>query len=92
MHVATDAEVLSFSTENEWHYGIKADGTTCLTQNPGANCIELKFPETPLRTTYFTEVASMLGIDEESQFYGALLWITLSTIGSPPVGKGRMEA
>jgi len=82
MQVATDAEVLKWLNDVEWNDGIKADGTTLYYTESGANCIELKYPETPLRTTYLARVASMLGIDDESHFYGALLWITLSTIGS----------
>jgi hypothetical protein len=87
MQVATDAEVLKWLAEIEWNHGIKADGTALYYPEPGANCIELKFPESPLRTTYFTRVASMLGINDESVFYGALLWITLSTIGSAQLEK-----
>lgn len=87
MHVATDAEVVKFLAEIEWNHGIKVDGTTLYYVTPDVKCIELKFPETPLKTTYFARVASMLGIEDESLFYGALLWITLSTIGSLQLEK-----
>jgi len=87
MQAATDAEVLKFLAENEWNHGIRVDGTTLYYANPGANCFELKFPETPLRATYFARVAAMMGISEEALFYGAMLWITLSTIGSPQLEK-----
>src|SRR5690349_8026671 len=87
MQAATDVEVVKWLADIEWNHRIKADGTTLYYADPGANCIELKFPETPLRTTYFTRVASMLGTQEESLFYGALLWITLSEIGSPQLEK-----
>ncbi|HLW43163.1 MAG TPA: hypothetical protein VKS00_01675 [Candidatus Acidoferrales bacterium] len=87
MQVATDAEVVKWLAENEWNHGIRADGTALYYADSGADCFELKFPETPLRITHFARVASMLGISEESLFYGALLWITLSTIGSPQLEK-----
>ena len=87
MNVATDAEVLKWLADNEWNHGIKADGTNLYYVESAANCIELKFPETPLRVSYFARVASMLGIADESLFDGALLWITLSTIGSPQLEK-----
>jgi hypothetical protein len=87
MHVATDAEVLEFLADNAWSHGIRADGTTLYYQDPDANCFELKFPESPLKTTYFARVAAMMGIGEEALFYGATLWITLSTIGSPQLEK-----
>jgi hypothetical protein len=87
MNAATDAEVLKWLAEIEWNHGIKVDGKTLYYAEPGPNCIELEYPETPLRTTYFARVASMLGIEDESRFHGALLWITLSTIGSPQLEK-----
>jgi hypothetical protein len=87
MNAMTDAEVLKFLSENEWNHGIKADGNNLYYDKPGANCIELKFPETPGRAAYFSRFASMLGIEDESQFYGALLWITFSTIGSGQLEK-----
>jgi hypothetical protein len=87
MHVLTDAEVHKFLATNEWNHGIKVDGTHLYYASPEANCIELKFPETPLRATYFARVAAMMGIEDEGFFYGALLWITLSTIGSHQLEK-----
>lgn len=87
MHVGTDAEVLKWLAEGEWNHGIQAAGTTLFYTDADADCIELKFPEAPLRTTYFVRIASMLGISDESLFHGALLWITLSTIGSPQLEK-----
>ncbi len=87
MQVGTDAEVLKFLADNEWNHGIRVDGTTLYYATPGANCFELKFPETPLRVTYFARVAAMMGINEEALFYGATLWITLSTIGTPQLEK-----
>ena len=87
MHVATDSEVLKFLTDNAWSHGIQVDGTNLYYVDPGANCFELKFPETPLRIPYFARVAAMMGISEEALFCGATLWITLSTIGSPQLEK-----
>lgn len=83
MNVLTDDEVRKFLSDNEWHHGIIADGTVLRYANPEANCIELQFPDLPGRAVYHTWLASRLGImDNESQFSGALLWITLSAIGS----------
>jgi len=87
MEVLTDAEVLKFLSDNEWNHGIKVEGTSLYYAESGAKCIQMRFPETPLIVRYFARVASMLGIEEESQFCGALLWITLSTIGSPGLEK-----
>ena len=87
MQVATDAEVLKFLADNAWSHGIRAEGTSLYYADPGANCFELKFPEPPLRITYFARVAAMMGINEEALFYGATLWITLSTIGTPQLDK-----
>ena len=87
MQVVTDSEVVKWLTDIEWNHGIKADGTTLYYADSDANCIEFKFPETLLRATYFTRVAAMLGVAEESLFDGALLWITNSTIGSPQLVK-----
>jgi hypothetical protein len=87
MQVGTDDEVQKFLAQSESTHGIRADGTNLYYSEACANCFELKFPETPLRITYFTRVAAMLGIGGESEFYGALLWITRSTIGSPQLEK-----
>lgn len=84
MNVLTDAEVHKFLSDNEWHYRISAEGTALRYTNPEANCIELKFPDSPGRAVYHTWLASRLGvIDYEPHFTGALLWITFSSIGSP---------
>ena len=87
MQVATDAEILKFLAENAWSHGIRAEGTSLYYTDPDAKCFELKWPETPLRVTHFARVAAMMGIDDEALFYGATLWITLSTIGSPQLEK-----
>ena len=87
MWFATETEVLEWLARNEWNYGIRADGVALYYTEPEADCLELKFPETPLRVTHLARIASMLGISDESLFYGAVLWITLSQIGSPQLEK-----
>lgn len=91
MTASTDDEVLKFLSRNEWATGIKTDERygrhRLFYEDPEANALCLKFPETPLRSTYFARVAAMLGAEDESMFYGALLWITLSDIGSPQLEK-----
>ncbi len=82
MNVMTDDEVLKFLAQNEWNHGIQAEGTNLYYGTASANCFQLKFPETPGRTAYFAQVASMVGSEEDPQFYGALLWVTYSTVGS----------
>jgi len=87
MTAMTDDEVRAFLARNEWSSGIKADVRGLRYDDPEANALELRFPETPGRATYFSRLASMLGAEDESMFYGALLWITLSDIGSPQLEK-----
>ena len=87
MTALTEEEVRQFFAKNEWNTGIKAGERTLRYDDPEANALYLKFPETPLRATYFSRLASMLGAEDESMFYGALLWITLSDIGSPQLEK-----
>lgn len=88
MTAMTDDEVRAFLARNEWSTGIKTDDQgRPHYDDPEANALELKFPETPLRATYFSRLASMLGAEDESMFYGALLWITLSDTGSPQLEK-----
>jgi hypothetical protein len=60
MYVATDAEVRKWLVKAEPTHGIRVDGTTLYYAEPGANCLELTFPEEPLRVTYFARVASMI--------------------------------
>jgi hypothetical protein len=87
MTALTEEEVRQFFAKNELNTGIKAGDRTLRYDDPEANALYLKFPETPLRATYFSRLASMLGAEDESIFYGALLWITLSDIGSPQLEK-----
>ncbi|HWW24150.1 MAG TPA: hypothetical protein VNY78_09610 [Edaphobacter sp.] len=79
MTAMTDQEVREFIEKNEWNTGIKIkdrqpyEDRQLYKDSPEANVLYLKFPETPLRATYFSRVVSLLGADEESMFYGALL-------------------
>jgi hypothetical protein len=93
MHVSTDAEVVDFLTDSKWDCGIKVDGTNLYYDGPEANCIELKFPDFPGRTAYFSSRATRLGlVNDEAQFQGALLWITYSELGSlAPIGWKQVE-
>jgi hypothetical protein len=88
MTVMTDDEVCDFLEKNSWATGIKvaADGNLFY-DSPDANCLVMSFPETPLRATYVSRLISMLGIQEEALFDGALLWVRLWTIGSPQLEK-----
>lgn len=90
MTVMTDDEVLAFLEKNKWNHGIGAIGNgERHLHYPDAEerQIRLKRPDTPLRTAYFARVVAMLGIEEESQFMGGLLWITLWSIGSAGLEK-----
>jgi hypothetical protein len=87
MVAMTDEEVREFIAKNEWCTGLKVNDSTLYYDDFEANAVLIKFPETPLRATYFARVASMLGIDDESSFYGAMLWITLFGIGSLQLEK-----
>jgi len=87
MTAMTDEEVRAFLERNEWNSGIKTDGRNLHYDDSEANAIYLRFPESPLRATYLARVAAMFGVEDEGLFYGALLWITLHTIGSPQLEK-----
>jgi hypothetical protein len=87
MNVVTGTELLKWLTDNKGNRGIQVEGARLHYVDPNANCIELEYPSTPLRIAYFSRVASMMGTKDESMFYGAFLWITLSTIGSNQVEK-----
>jgi hypothetical protein len=78
---------LKWIAETKWHHGARVDDRGLYYEDPDANCFELGFPETPLRISYFARVAATMGINDESAFYGAMLWITLSNIGSPQLEK-----
>ena len=87
MTVMTDDEVREFIERNRWSTAIEVTGRSLQYGDPEANALLLKFPDTPLRAAYFARVISMLGSSDESMFYGALLWITLSNIWSPQTEK-----
>ncbi len=88
MKAMTDDEVREFVRKNSRATGIKIDANDNLFyDSPDSNCIEMDFPETPRRATYVARVISMLGIQDEAFFYGALLWIRLWDIGSPQLEK-----
>jgi len=89
MNAMTDEEVTRFENQHHWATGlnIAEDGRGLYYDTPEANCIELKFPEKPMQVPYFTRVLSLLNTESEEHFNGALLWITLSTIGSPQLEK-----
>jgi hypothetical protein len=88
MTALTDDEVIEYLARNGSITGIQTDDRgRPYYDDPEANALQIKFPETPLRATYFARLASMLGAEDESMFYGALLWITLSDIGSPQLEK-----
>ncbi len=93
MRVATDAEVTELLTDSKWNCGIKSNGTNLYYDNPEANYIKLKFPDLPGRAAYFSSRAARLGLgDDETQFQGALLWITFSELGSlAPIGWKQLE-
>jgi hypothetical protein len=87
MNAMTDEEVRKFLIKNEGLTGIRVKDRDLYYDDPEANLLYLKFPETPLRATYFARVVSLLGAEDESMFYGAMLWITLWHIGSPQLEK-----
>jgi hypothetical protein len=84
MNAMTDEGVREFVKKNTWATGLNIDEEwrSFYYDNGEANCIQLKFPETPGSVPYFTRVLSLLNTESEEYFHGALLWITLSTIGS----------
>jgi hypothetical protein len=85
----TDDEGKEFVKQNQWATGLQIDedGRNLYYDSAESNCIELKFLETPFRVPYFTRVLSLLNIDAEELFSGAVLWITLCDIGSPQLEK-----
>lgn len=89
MNVMTAAEVREFETKNAWATGICMDEDGDLYYNtPEANCITLRYPETPLRVTYLARLISMLGTEgDEANFNGALLWIRYWNSGSSQLEK-----
>jgi hypothetical protein len=72
MNVMTDEEVGSFVKENQSATSLKVDenGRDLYYDNSEANCIELKFPDKPMRVPYFTRVLSLLNTPGEEHFNG----------------------
>jgi hypothetical protein len=89
MYVMTDEEVRDFAEKNRWATGLNIDesGRGFYYDDPEAKCFELMFPERPMRVPYFTRFLSLLNLEAEEHFQGALLWLTLWTIGSPQLEK-----
>jgi|GEM_PF-1308372 hypothetical protein len=89
MQAMTDDEVMAFVRRNQWATGLQidADGQNFYYDNAESSCIELKFPDTPFKVPYFARVLSLLNIDAEHLFSGAVLWMTLCDIGSPQLEK-----
>jgi hypothetical protein len=89
MNVMTDDEVREFEGKNSWSTNIRIDAAGDVYYDaPGADCITMSYPKTPLRVTYFARLISMLGTNgDEAHFSGALLWLRLWTIGSPQLEK-----
>ena len=86
----TNEEVRAFIQKNKWATGLNVDAegrTDVYYETAESNCIELKFPEKPSQLPYFTRVISLLNLDREELFYGAVLWLTLWDIGSPQLEK-----
>jgi hypothetical protein len=89
MQAMTDDEVKEFVKQNQSATGLQIDPERpdLYYGNAESNCIELKFPETPFKVPYVSRVLSLLNIDAEEMFSGAVLWITLCDIGSPQLEK-----
>jgi len=68
-------------------------GTVTIGQTSEVETIKLTnhtaatIPEKPMQVPYFTRVLSLPNTESEEHFNGALLWITLSMIGSPQLEK-----
>jgi len=73
MVAMTDEEIRKFIAKNDRPTGLKVKEPALYYDDFEANALLVRFPETPLRATYFARVASMLGIDDEGMFYGAIL-------------------
>src|ERR1700745_1551303 len=82
MTVITDEEFRELVGKNRFHSGLKAAGRDLYYDVSGANCIYLRFPETPLRVTYFVRVLATLGPTDPVLFSGGVLWLTFWDIGA----------
>ena len=92
MYVGTDADIIQLLSDRKSNRGIKTDGGRLYFDSPEADCIELKFPDTPGRAGYFCRRAARLGPFDDLTFYGAALWITYAELGSlSPIGWRIVE-
>jgi hypothetical protein len=93
VQVGTPNEVLQLLSDNRWNCGIKVDDTNLYYDVPEANCLDVKWPDSPGRAAYFSWKASRLGLDgDEAQFHGALLWVPYAELGSlAPIGWKLVE-
>ena len=90
MLAMTSGEVRAFIEKHAWATGLRVEHggrTDVYYDTPGADCIELAFPEKPMQLSYFARVVSLLNLDREELFNGAVLWLTLWDIGSPQLEK-----
>lgn len=89
MNVLTKKEAREFITTNAWASSLKISQNDDISfDSQDASCLQLNYPETPLRVTYASRLLSLLGASgDESGFNGALLWLRLWTIGSPQLEK-----
>ncbi len=91
----TDEEVLAHLKKHAWASGIKVIdlkreyGTEhqLIYEDVEASCIDVPL-QGAFRDAYMARSLAMLGTNgEEGLFYGATLWITLSSIGSPQLER-----
>jgi hypothetical protein len=89
MIALTDDEVREFIQKNSWFTNlvVSADGNDISYSTEDSNCIDLKFPETPLRVTYFVRVATRMLLEAEDYFNGGMLWFKYWHGGSPQLVK-----
>jgi hypothetical protein len=85
MDVLTNNEAREFVTKNAWASGLQIDEADDIYYgSQDASRLWLKYPETPLRVTYASRLLSLVdSSNDESGFYGAMLWLRLWNIGSP---------
>ena len=85
MLAMTSGEVQAFIEKHAWATGLRVEHggrTDVYYDTPGADCIELAFPEKPMQLSYFARVVSLLNLDREELFNGAVLWLTLQATPS----------
>ena len=83
MHCSTAQELAEWLAKSG--NGISLDGSgdgSLFFKGGDAYAVEFPWPATPLKITYWAWVAATVDYGEEEPFYGATLWVSLSTIGS----------